>query len=184
MPKKLFLTQAERMQKIPPYLFGQLARKKTKFRPEEIIDLGRAISDIDPPGEVREEIAAWVSSNSDFYQADSQLKQELKKEFANWFTKRYRVELDPHKEILLLPGQREGINLVTLGLVNAGEKVLVCDPAFPIYRSAASLAEAEIVVLPLLERNDFLPNLSLPKQSLNKTRLLLLHYPHNPTNGE
>jgi len=183
MPKKLFVTQPNRMQKIPPFLFGQLAKKKSRFKSDDIIDLGRAIPDLDPPQQVRDEIAAWVSANAHFYQAGAQVKMELKREFALWFGKRYGVELDPQKEVLLMPGQREGINLTALGLVNAGEKVLICDPAFPIYRSAASLAEAEIVILPLLERNDFLPNLALPKQTLNKARLLLLNYPNNPTTG-
>jgi LL-diaminopimelate aminotransferase len=181
MPRKPFFTQADRMQKIPPFIFGELDRKKAKYKPEELIDLGAAIPDIDPPREVRDEIAAWISSQADFYKVNSKVKEELKKQFAEWFGGRYQVELDPQKEILLLPGQREGINLATLGLVNRGEKVLICDPAFPIYRSAASLAEAEMVILPLLERNDYLPNLSLGKQTLAKARLLLLNYPHNPT---
>ena len=181
MPKKLFVTQSERMQKIPPYLFGQLGRQKAKFKPEELIDLGSAIPDIDPAQEVRDEIVAWITSRADLYRLNAQVKEELKKDFASWFAKRYQVELDPKKEVLLLPGQREGINLVTLGLVNRGEKVLICDPAFPIYRSAAGLAEAEIVVLPLLERNDYLPNLVLTKQTLRQARLLLLNYPNNPT---
>src|SRR4030065_2211956 len=183
MPKKLFVTQSDRMQKIPPFLFGQLAKKKSRFKSDDIIDLGRAIPDLDPPQQVRDEMAAWVSSNANFYQSAAQVKMELKKEFALWFGKRYGVELDPQKEVLLMPGQREGINLVALGLVNSGEKVLICDPAFPIYRSAASLAEAEIVILPLLERNDFLPNFALPHQTLNKARLLLLNYPNTPTTG-
>ncbi len=169
------------MEKIPPYLLGQQFSKKTRFKPEEIIDLGRAIPDLDPPQAVRDEIAAWVSSRTDFYQVGPQIKAELKQEFAHWFAKRYRVVLSPEKEVLLLPGQREAINLVALGLVNSREKVLICDPAFPIYRSAASLCQADILVLPLLERNDFLPNLTLSKQTLNKARLLLLNYPHNPT---
>src|SRR5574341_2104348 len=144
MPKKLFVTQSERMQKIPPCLLGQLSRKKTKFKSDDIIDLGKAIPDLDPPQQVRDEMAAWVSSNANFYQAGAQVKTELKREFALWFGKRYGLELDPQKEVLLMPGQREGINLTALGLVNSGEKVLICDPSFPIYRSAASLAEAEI----------------------------------------
>ncbi|OGC76829.1 MAG: hypothetical protein A2Z27_06240 [candidate division Zixibacteria bacterium RBG_16_50_21] len=183
MRRKLFITQSERMLKIPPFLLGELARLKAKHRPEELIDLGTAISDIDPPQAVRDEIAAWVTSKSDFYRVSSQIKEELKKEFAGWFFNRYRVELDPKREILMLPGQREAINLASLSLVNRGEKVLVCDPAFPAYRSAASLAEAEIMVLPLLERNDFLPNLGLSKSILSKARLLLLNYPNNPTSA-
>lgn len=169
------------MQKIPPYLIGQMARQKARFKPEELIDLGTAIPDINPPVEVKQEMAARISSQAGLHKFNRTVREELKKEFALWFAKRYRVELDPKREILLLPGQREGINLVALGLVNRGEKILVCDPAFPIYRSAASLAEAEIVVLPLLERNDYLPTLSLPKQTLRRTKLLLLNYPHNPT---
>jgi LL-diaminopimelate aminotransferase len=153
MRRKLFVTQSERMLKIPPFLLGELARLKAKHRPEELIDLGTAISDVDPPQPVRDEITAWIGNRADFYKLNSQIKEELRKEFAGWFFKRYQVELDPKKEVLLLPGQREAINLAALGLVNRGEKVLVCDPAFPVYRSAACLAEAQIVVLPLLERN-------------------------------
>jgi aspartate/methionine/tyrosine aminotransferase len=119
MPRKLFLTQAERMEKIPPYLLGQQFSKKTRFKPEEIIDLGRAIPDLDPPQAVRDEIAAWVSSRTDFYQSSLQIKAELKQEFTGWFAKRYRIVLSPEKEVLLLPGQREAINLVALGLVNS-----------------------------------------------------------------
>src|SRR4030067_3560070 len=183
MRRKLFITQSERVLKIPPSLLGELARLKAKHRPEELMDLATAISDIAPPQAVRDEIAAWVTSKSDFYRVSSQIKEELKKEFAGWFFNRYRVELDPKREILMLPGQREAINLASLSLVNRGEKVLVCDPAFPAYRSAASLAEAELIVLPLLERNDFLPNLGLSKSILSKARLLLLNYPNNPTSA-
>ncbi|MCI0530943.1 MAG: aminotransferase class I/II-fold pyridoxal phosphate-dependent enzyme [candidate division Zixibacteria bacterium] len=181
MPRKPFFTQAHRMEKSPPNIFGQREKLKTRFSREEIIDLSRAISDLDPPQEVRDEIAGWMASQTDLYKDNEFIRAELRKEFAGWFYNRYRVKLNPDTEILMLPGQREAINLAVLGTVNQGEKILILDPAFPIYRSAASLAQAEIVTLPLLERNDYLPNLNLPKSTLSKAKILLLNYPHNPT---
>jgi len=107
---------------------------------------------------------------------------ELKVAFADYYHRRFGVILDPERQVLPLLGSKEGLHHLTLAFVNPGDIVLVPDPCYPTYRTAALLAGGEVYALPLKEENEFLPDLEhIPRGILQKARLLWLNYPNNPT---
>ncbi|MDD5671580.1 MAG: LL-diaminopimelate aminotransferase, partial [Candidatus Omnitrophica bacterium] len=102
----------------------------------------------------------------------------------NWFEKRFHVKLDPAAEILPLIGSKEGIAHLPLAIVNPQDVVLVPDPCYPPYRSGTWFAGGIPHLMPLLEGNDFLPDLGIiAKDVLKKSKLMFLNYPNNPTSA-
>ncbi len=101
---------------------------------------------------------------------------------ANWYKSRFGVELDPQSEIVTLIGSKEGIAHVPLAFVNPGDIALVPDPGYPVYPVSVSFAGGVAHKMPLLKENKFLPDLdSIPQNILDKTSLMFLNYPNNPT---
>ena len=176
--------KAERLDKLPPYLFVEIDRLKKKLLAEgrDIIDLGIGDPDLATPEEIIEELCTAVQDPENHrYPLDLGLG-EFRYAIAEWFQKRFGVELDPDKEILPLIGSKEGIVHFPLAIVDPGDIVLIPEPLYPPYRSGAVFAGAEIYYLSLREENGFLPRLEeIPKNILSRAKILYLNYPHNPT---
>ncbi len=176
--------RAERLQKLPPYLFVEIDRIKKKLLTEgkDIIDLGIGDPDLATPEEIIEELYTAVQDPSNHrYPLDLGIS-EFRYAIAEWFQKRFGVELDPDKEILPLIGSKEGIAHFPLAIVNPGDIVLIPEPLYPPYRSGAIFAGAKIYYLPLRKENGFLPRLEdISKNILSRTKILYLNYPNNPT---
>lgn len=151
----------------------------------DVINLGIGSPDLAPSEKT---IEALLSSsrerNSHGYQSYKGIP-ELRQAFSKWYSAHFRVELDPEREILPLMGSKEGIMHITMAFVNPGDEVLIPDPGYPTYGSAASLLGGMIRTYPLTEENDFLPNLDLlEKQGLDKVKLMWVNYPHMPTGAK
>ncbi len=109
---------------------------------------------------------------------------ELRETIARWYKERFNVELDPGTEILPLLGSKEGIAHIPLAFVNPGDVVLVPDPCYPPYKSGTIFAGGEPYLMPLLEKNGFLPDLrELDPVIARKAKLIFLNYPNNPTSA-
>ena len=176
--------KSERLQKLPPYLFVEIDRLKKKLfqQGKDIIDLGIGDPDLAVPEEIIDELnrAACDAKNHN-YPLDLGVK-ELRDEIAVWFLNRFGVKLDADSEVLPLIGSKEGIAHFPLAVINPGDTVLIPEPLYPPYKSGAAFAGAEIVYLPLKQEYGFLPRIeSLDKNILEKTKLLYLNYPNNPT---
>ncbi|HLD41164.1 MAG TPA: aminotransferase class I/II-fold pyridoxal phosphate-dependent enzyme, partial [Candidatus Omnitrophota bacterium] len=101
---------------------------------------------------------------------------------AEWYKKRFRVSLDPESEILPLIGSKEGIAHMPLAFVNRGDYVLAPNPSYPPYRGSTILSDGKIQDMPLLEKNNFLPDFKkIPLPARKKAKLMFLNYPNNPT---
>jgi LL-diaminopimelate aminotransferase len=101
---------------------------------------------------------------------------------ANWYRTRFNVSLDPRTEVLSLIGSKEGIGHIPLAFVNPGDVVLVPSPGYPVYPVATLFAGGQNHIMPLLEANGFLPDLSaIPEDVLKRARLMFINYPNNPT---
>ena len=102
--------------------------------------------------------------------------------WAEFYGRRFGVELNPDGELTGLIGSKEGIFKLHLAYVNPGDVVLVPDPGYPTYTAGASFAGAEIVRMPLRAERQFLPDLSaIPADALRRAKLMWLNYPNNPT---
>lgn len=101
---------------------------------------------------------------------------------ANWYQRRFGVNLDPKREVVTLIGSKEGIAHISFCYLNEGDYALIPDPGYPVYGIGASLAGARNYVVPLLKDKGFIPQLEdIPTEIARKAKILFLNYPNNPT---
>ncbi len=175
---------AERLMKLPPYLFAEIDRLKREARAQgkDIIDLGVGDPDIPTPSFIINELERASRDPENHRYALDQGLPELRRAIAEWYKKRFGVVLDPEKEILPLIGSKEGIAHMPLTVVNAGNAVLIPDPGYPPYRSGTLFAGGVPYFMPLSEENGFLPDLrEIEPAILEKAKMMFLNYPNNPT---
>ncbi|MBQ6809875.1 MAG: LL-diaminopimelate aminotransferase, partial [Firmicutes bacterium] len=101
---------------------------------------------------------------------------------ADWYKKRFDVELDPKTEVVSLIGSKEGIANINYCYVDPGDINLVPDPGYPVYGIGTMLAGGESYYMPLKEENGYLPDFkAIPEEVASKAKLMFLNYPNNPT---
>ncbi len=182
MIKKVIVDKSERLQKIGPVSLveGERIKKRLEKKDVDLIDLG----DFNPDLNIESFVLPSFSRQRVTCEALARNQKDLKKEIAVWFESKYQVKLNPLTEILIVSGKKEAITGLALSFLNPGELALIPDPSEPIYRNATILAGGKSETVPLLERNDYLPNLNiLSDKTLNQAKLLFLNYPHNPTSA-
>jgi LL-diaminopimelate aminotransferase len=176
--------KAERLKRLPPYLFKEIDRKKAevKARGVDIIDLGIGDPDLPTPAHIIEALQAAASSPGNHRYPSYSGMLEYRAAVAGWYKKRFNVDLDPEKEVLALIGSKEGLAHVPLAFINPGDIALVPSPAYPVYNTATIFAGGESFFMPLTGEKGFLPDLDrIPARVAQKARLLFLNYPNNPT---
>ncbi|MBT8329924.1 MAG: aminotransferase class I/II-fold pyridoxal phosphate-dependent enzyme [Desulfofustis sp.] len=176
---------ADRMNQLPPYLFGMINKMKMekRWQGDDVIDLGMG-NPIDPaPGTVTEklcEVAADPKIHR--YPAIAGGMKNLKREIAIYYKRNYDVELTGENDVICTIGSKEGISHMCLALLGPGDTVLVPAPAFPIHVYAAVIAGANVLRIALGDEDAFLAQLVGMCRSLYPgPKLLMLNYPHNPT---
>ena len=108
----------------------------------------------------------------------------LREAVAAWYQKRFKVNLDPEKEVIILIGSKEGIAHIPLAFIDSGEYGLVPDPGYPVYRTSILFAGGTPHLMPLLKKNSYLPELNqIPSDIAGKAKLMFLNYPNNPTSA-
>ena len=101
---------------------------------------------------------------------------------ADWYKKRFNVSLNPKTEVLALIGSKEGIGHMPLAFINPGDYVLMSSPGYPVYPVATLFAGGKCHEMPLLEKNNYLPDLqAIPGNIIKKAKLMFINYPNNPT---
>lgn len=106
----------------------------------------------------------------------------LKQAAADFYKREYDVTIDPDSEVAILFGGKAGLVEIPQCLLNPGDIMLVPDPGYPDYLSGVALAKAEMITMPLREKNSFLPDYSeLPSDVIESAKLMFLNYPNNPT---
>ncbi|UCF79605.1 MAG: aminotransferase class I/II-fold pyridoxal phosphate-dependent enzyme [Candidatus Eiseniibacteriota bacterium] len=176
------MRRAERLEKLPPYLFDELdkAKRKASERGARVIDLAVGDPDLPTPSAVVERMREAVTNPSHHRYPGYLGSLELREALAAWFGRRFGVRLDVDSEVLVLIGSKEGLGHLPMALVNPGERVLVPDPGYPVYANTSILAGAEVGRFELKESNGFLPDVE-ELASLGEARLIFLNYPNNPT---
>jgi len=172
---------SDRLKQLPPYLFAEIDKAKRAARAQgrDIIDLGVGDPDSETPKFIIDALKKAAADGKNHHYAFDAGMPELRKTISRWCQKRFNISLDSDTEIYPLIGSKEGLTHLPLGIINPGDKVLIPDPAYPAYRSSVIFAGGEVVALPLKEKNDYLPELSL----LKKAKAVFLNYPNNPTSA-
>ncbi len=178
------IQRAERLRKLPPYLFQELdrLRDEVKARGVDIIDLGVGDPDKPTPQHIIDSLAKATNNPATHkYPAYSGMGK-FREVAADWYKSRFDVDLVPSKEVITLIGSKEGIAHFPFAFVNPGDVVLVPSPAYPVYKGSTILAGGEPVDMPLLKKNGFLPDLDGIDPTLaQKAKVMVINYPNNPT---
>jgi LL-diaminopimelate aminotransferase len=175
---------SNRLGGLPPYPFAQIDELKEEQvrRGVDVIDLGIGDPDLPTPPHIVDALCTAARDPANHHYPSYAGMQEFREAVAAWYRRRFSVNLDPETEVTALMGSKDGIAHIPEAFVNPGDYVLVPDPGYPVYRTSTLFAEGRVHVLPLLEENDFLPDLSsVPQRVMKRARLLFLNYPNNPT---
>jgi len=178
------IEMANRIGQIPPYLFAEIDKKKEEMKRKGIslIDLGIGDPDLPTPKPIIERLKKASEDPKNHRYPSYEGMREFREAVAHWFNRRFGVRFDPEREIIALIGSKEGIAHIPLAFVNPGDYVLVPNPGYPVYRVSTLFAGGIPFFLPLRKENGFLPNLSeVPKEILEKAKILFINYPNNPT---
>lgn len=177
---------AKRIDNLPPYLFARIDEMKAKKRAEgvDVIDLGVGDPDLPTPPHIVEALIE-AAKNPDNHHYPSYLGMpQFREAVASWYHQRFGVDLDAGSEIISLMGSKDGVAHIPEALVNPGDYVLVPSPGYPVYSTGALFAEGMIHEMPLTREHAFLPVLEdIPKDIANKSRLMWINYPNNPTSA-
>ncbi len=180
------LEYAQRIKALPPYLFAQIDQKKREKLSQgvDLIDLGVGDPDIPTPKPIVETMQRAVEKPEHHRYPSYEGMLSFRQAVADWYKRRFGVELDPQREVVTLIGSKEGIAHFPLAFVNPGDVVLCPDPAYPVYKIGTLFAGGEPYILPLKEENGFLPDFkSVPKDVLKRAKIIWVNYPNNPTSA-
>ncbi|MDA8091858.1 MAG: LL-diaminopimelate aminotransferase [Nitrospiraceae bacterium] len=175
---------AERLRHLPPYLFAEIDRLKREEvkKGADLIDLSIGDPDLPTPKHIVESLKRASEKPEHHRYPSYEGMLSFRQAVAGWYNRRFGVHLDPLTEVLSLIGSKEGIGHIPLAFTGPGDVVLYTSPGYPVYPVGALFAGAEGYPLPLLESNNFLPELaSIPEDVLKRARLLFINYPNNPT---
>lgn len=148
---------------------------------EDAISLGVGEPDFDTPWHIRDEGIYSLEKGRTFYTSNSGLK-ELRNEIANYMKRTQGISYDPAHEIIITVGGSEAIDLAFRAMINPGDEVLIPQPSYVSYEPCAILADAVPVIIELKEEDEFrLTAQQLRNAITDKTKILVLPFPNNPT---
>jgi len=173
------------LQNLPPYIFGRIktlaleARKKNL----DVIDLSMGNPDLPTPDAVIERVVDSIQHHKATHRyPQAKGMPKFRKAVASWMKKRFDVELNPEKEICSLIGSKEGIANLCSAYLEPGDIALVPSPCYPVHLYGVILAQGKPHLLPINEKNNYLPELDkIPEDVAKKSKILFLNYPNNPT---
>ncbi|TFF92712.1 MAG: aminotransferase class I/II-fold pyridoxal phosphate-dependent enzyme [Promethearchaeota archaeon] len=179
------LEYAERIGRLPKYIFAAIEELKAKKKKEGIdfIPLGIGDPDLSTPDIIVEELINQVKIPANQNYPTSMGEDGFREEIARWYNVRFNLELDMEKEITNVIGGKEGVANIARAFINPGDIVLCPNPGYPVYENGATkLCDAIPHLMPLKKENNFLPDLdAIDTNILKKAKMMYLNYPNNPT---
>lgn len=184
MNKNLKMRPASRVLDLPPYIFSEIDKRKNdlKKRGVELLNFGVGDPDLPTPDFVVEELChqARIPDNQKYPSYNG--SRDFREAVCLYMRERFAVDLDPETQATALIGTKEGLAHFSWAFLEPGDIALIPDPGFPVYANSARFAGAEVYTMPLLEKNDFVPNLSdIPEDVAAKAKVMFVNYPNNPT---
>lgn len=179
-----FIKPAYRIAEFKPYYFASLAKKITFLQEQgvDIIKIDMGSPDLPPDKFIIEKLQKSAELPNSHGYAAMGGSQAFKKAIVTYYKNRFNLDLDPGKEVLGLIGSKEGLFALSQVIINPGDYVIVPDPGYPVYSGGAKIAGGNIHYIPIIEENDYLPDLkSIPQEVLEKTKIMWINYPNNPT---
>jgi alanine-synthesizing transaminase len=178
------MTRFARLDRLPPYVFATVNELKMECRRagEDIIDMGMGNPDLStPPHIVEKMVEAAQKSHNHRYSASMGITR-LRSAIADWYGRRFDVDIDPERETIVTIGVKEGMSHLVLVTIRPGDVVFTPTPTYPIHPYSAIIAGGDVRGIPVGPGNDFFANLlEATRQTWPKPKVLIISYPHNPT---
>lgn len=175
---------AKRLKDVGEYYFSQKLREIDAMNKEgkQVINLGVGSPDMPPHPDVIETLQKEAAkSNTHAYQ-NYKGSPIIRNAISKWYKKWYSVDLNPDTEILPLIGSKEGVMHICMTYINEGDRVLIPNPGYPTYRSAATIAGANVIEYTLSKENDWCPDFeALEKAGVEDVKIMFVNYPQMPT---
>ncbi len=175
---------SKRIDQIPPYLFVQISRKiaEKKAQGIEVISFGIGDPDIATPNQILDGLRKSSNDQANHRYPESEGLPEFRQTVSDWYDSRFNVKLNPQTEVISLIGAKEGIGHAALCFIDPGDICLIPDPGYPVYAVGTLFAGGTNYVMPLLEDNNWLPDLdTIPSHIAEQATMMWLNYPNNPT---
>ncbi|MFS0749209.1 pyridoxal phosphate-dependent aminotransferase [Oceanobacillus sp. 1P07AA] len=178
------MKQSNRLKQLPPQFFASLVHKVNQAISEgrDVINLGQGNPDQPTPPHIIKALQLAAEDPMTHKYSPFRGTENFRKAAATFYKREYQVDLDPNTEIAVLFGSKIGLVELPLALMNPNEWIMLPNPGYPDYLSSIPLADIQYDTMPLLEENNFLPNYEqLTLNQKERTKLLYLNYPNNPT---
>jgi len=184
--------QFEKINRLPKYIFAQINELKLEARRkgEDIIDFSMGNPDAPTPQPIVDKLCEVANREKTHGYSASKGIYKLRLAMANWYKRKYNVDLDPDKEVVATMGSKEGYVHMIQAITNPGDVAIVPDPTYPIHSQAFILAGANVVKMELVfdeenfrvDEDRFVADVKEALQnSVPKAKFLVLNFPHNPT---
>jgi alanine-synthesizing transaminase len=173
-----------RLDRLPPYVFATVNQIKMQARREgqDIIDLGMGNPDLGTPPHIVEKLIEAARKPHNHRYSASMGITKLRLAIANWYKRRFDVDIDPDSEAIVTIGVKEGLSHLVLVTTRPGDVVFTPNPTYPIHPFSAIIAGGDVRGIPLGPGQDFFENLmAATKQTWPRPKMLIISYPHNPT---
>ncbi|MBI5251188.1 MAG: aminotransferase class I/II-fold pyridoxal phosphate-dependent enzyme [Desulfomonile tiedjei] len=178
------MEEFRRIKRLPPYVFQVVNELKMRLRRagEDIIDLGMGNPDIATPQHIVNKVIEAVQNPRNHRYSASMGIPKLREAFANWWKRRYDVDLDPSTEVVATMGAKDALAHLVLATITPGDVVFVPSPTYPIHPYSVVIAGGDLRHIPIRPESDFFEDL---KTAVRLTwplpKMLILSFPHNPT---
>ena len=179
-----FIRLADRMSRLPPYLFGQINRVKDRKRREglDIIDMAMGNPTDATPEAIVSKLCEVVQDPRNHRYSAAAGIYNLRREIAVFYQNQYGVDLDPENEIIATIGSKEGFAHLCLAVIGPGDTAIVPAPSYPIHSYGVVLAGGSYLALRIEDDRTFLNQVDEVCRTCSpRPRVLFLNYPHNPS---
>jgi alanine-synthesizing transaminase len=173
-----------RMKRLPPYVIAEVngMRAAARARGEDIIDLGMGNPDLPPPPHVIAKLCEVAAKPDAHGYSASRGIPGLRRAQANYYGRRFGVELDPESEVVVTLGSKEGLASLATAITAPGDVVLAPNPSYPIHTFGFILAGATIRAVPTTPDERYFESLDRAMRfTVPRPSVLVVNYPSNPT---
>ncbi|MEE1878062.1 LL-diaminopimelate aminotransferase [Altererythrobacter litoralis] len=177
-------TDFYRMKRLPPYVIAEVNAMRAAARAagEDIIDLGMGNPDLPPPPHVIEKLCEVAQKPDAHGYSQSKGIPGLRRAQANYYARRFAVELDPEREVVVTMGSKEGLASLATAITAPGDVVLAPNPSYPIHTFGFIIAGATIRSVPTTPDENYFSSLEKAMAfTVPRPSVLVVNYPSNPT---
>ncbi len=178
------MSKFARLDRLPPYVFATVNEIKMDARRagEDIIDLGMGNPDLGTPDHIVDKLIEAAGKPHNHRYSASMGITKLRMAIADWYQRRFGVDIDPDTEAIATIGVKEGMSHLILVTIRPGDVVFTPNPTYPIHPYSAIIAGGDVRGIPVGPDSNFFDNLiNATKQTWPRPKILILSYPHNPT---